>query len=944
MRLLRRFIVFAFLLFETFAFKEYLLKTCGESGFCNRNRHYANNIKNSKNIYYNLDPKSINYDSKLNLLTASVIKTIPGQEFEVFEDDEQTSFQTTKTDDKFIELPITINFLKDIGVRFTLNEKRDISLDNINIDYLNYNRYNETSNWAFDSKILSDNDINLSFTHTFDKKKNNLKIIPNNDKSIEIVIHLKDSFTIDVYYNSQLALTINDKLLLNIEHFRSEEENQLNLVPEESSFGSFEDVFQYSKDDTLPIGPESVALDVTIHGSNDVYGLPEHADSLRLKDTSDTEPYRLYNVDVFEYTLMSKMPMYGAIPLMISNHDNKFWSGIFWNNPADTWIDIKYGNKETSTHWISEAGIIDIVLMFSDMPNQITKKFTTLTGNPTLPLLSSIGYHQCRWNYNDEIDVLTVNAEMDRNQIPYDFIWLDLEYTDDRKYFTWKPNSFSNPKRLLKNLQKFGRQLVVLIDPHIKDGYEISDKLRENDVAVKDHNNNPYTGICWPGKSLWIDSFSKIGSSIWNSFFKKFLYKSVNNLFIWNDMNEPSVFDGPETSAPKDVLYDGGFEGRSVHNVYGMTLHESTYDSLKEFYSEYDKRPFVLTRAFYAGSQRTSAVWTGDNVATWDYLKVSIPMVLSNNIVGYPFIGADIAGFSGDPEEELVVRWYQAGVWYPFFRAHAHIDSKRREPYLFKEPIKSIIRDVIQLRYKLLPTLYTLFQESSIDGSPIMSPMIFNKPQYKEFVDVDDQFYMGNSGILVKPVTEKGIENIDMLFAPGVYYNFYTLESFVIKGDKIESKSIVAPFNKLPFFIEGGNILTLRENMRRSSILMHNDPYTLLVAPDKNGNANGSIYIDDGVTFAYEKGTYLKSSFKLIDGNKMVGEVDHLCEDIKSLGNVEIREIKIANTELKKKFKDYLVVKQDGEEYKVKVDVEDDKYVRIMNPRIKLNNKWEILF
>lgn len=214
-----------------------------------------------------------------------------------------------------------------------------------------------------------------------------------------------------------------------------------------------------------------------------------------------------------------------------------------------------------------------------------------------------------------------------------------------------------------------GRNLVVLIDPHLKKDYEISDRVINENVAVKDHNGNDYVGHCWPGNSIWIDTISKYGQKIWKFFFERFidLPADLTNLFIWNDMNEPSIFDGPETTAPKDLIHDNYIEERSVHNIYGLSVHEATYDAIKSIYSPSDKRPFLLTRAFFAGSQRTAATWTGDNVANWDYLKISIPMVLSNNIAGMPFIGADIAGFAEDPTPELIARWYQAGLWYPFF-------------------------------------------------------------------------------------------------------------------------------------------------------------------------------------------------------------------------------------------------------------------------------------
>jgi len=197
------------------------------------------------------------------------------------------------------------------------------------------------------------------------------------------------------------------------------------------------------------------------------------------------------------------------------------------------------------------------------------------------------------------------------------------------------------------------------------------------------------------------------------------LTQSRENLHLWNDMNEPSVFNGPEITMPKDNLHDGGLEHRDVHNIYGWWMANATATALTQR-TKKPMRPFVLTRSFFAGSQRFGAMWTGDNMAKWEHLEITLPMLLAQGIAGMPFAGADVGGFFGDPEPELLVRWYQSGAFYPFFRAHAHIDTKRREPWLFGEPYTSHIRDALRLRYQLLPAIYTTFYKSSVTGLPIL--------------------------------------------------------------------------------------------------------------------------------------------------------------------------------------------------------------------------------
>ena len=926
------------------AFTDYLLKKCHQAGFCQRNRDYAKNIQLSHNSYYHIDELSVVVDNTTNTLHADIVKTVPREDI----------------GDVVVRLPFTLAFQQDMrSVRFTIDEK---PIEKFNNELLTPYRYNETANWSFanHSDVLDNAPLQWS-TQEQQQESNALAWLSNivfnadEEKVMELTTSGSDlrvrlfleTCQINVYDGKELVLAINDRSLLNFEHHRTLEDNFQNMLPEESSYNMFADDFEYSSSDHIPFGPQSVALDFTFAGFNNLFGIPEHADSLRLRETLDEEPYRLFNVDVFQYNLNSRMPMYGAIPLLMSaNKDRSV--GVFWNNPADTWVDIHYEGSASQSHFMSETGVIDVVVFLGDKPADITDQFTHLTGRPMLPLMSAIGYHQCRWNYNDELDVLTVQENMDREDIPFDFIWLDLEYTDDRKYFTWRPDSFATPGKMLQKLAKYGRQLTVLIDPHLKFTYEASNKVKEHSAEIKNFMGKTYIGRCWPEDSIWIDTMGKIGRTVWDSLFKEFITEKlpsfVDNLQIWNDMNEPSIFNGPETTAPKDLIHDGGFEERAIHNVYGLTVHEATYDSMKQIYSKFDKRPFILSRAYFAGSQRTVAVWTGDNIANWDYLKMSIPMVLSSNIVGLPFNGADVAGFDGNPSPELIARWYQTGIWYPFFRGHAHIDSIRREPYLLEEPIKSNVRDSIRLRYALLPTLYSAFHQSSVDGSPIMKPMFFEYPEYSELYDIDDQFYVGDYGIVVKPITSTETFSTEMVLAPGIYYDLQSLKSTTV--DKLDTVTVDAPLDKIPAFIEGGHLLIKKEVYRRSSKLMINDPYTIVVAPTlSTGSASGKLYVDDGVTFEYESGNYLDVSFTFTNNSVLENTVVHEPSDSKTLGNMYIHKIVLAtdgnNVNVGKTAK--ITVGSDVREVAVEFDEETSSAV-IRDAQIRIDEPWRVEF
>lgn len=264
--------------------------------------------------------------------------------------------------------------------------------------------------------------------------------------------------------------------------------------------------------------------------------------------------------------------------------------------------------------------------------------------------------------------------------------------------------------------------MVAIVDPHIKkaDSFRIYTDARDQDVLVKKADGSQFDGWCWTGTSVWVDFFNPKSWDWWTRMFSFDVWTdSTKSLFIWNDMNEPSVFDGPEITMPKDNLHDGGWEHRDLHNINGMMFHNQTQAAVT-VREEVKKRPFVLSRSFFAGSHRYGAIWIGDNLGTWAHLAGEAAMFLSNSIAGMSFVGSDVGGFFGNPEHEILVRWYQAGAFMPFFRAHAHIDTKRREPYLFEEPIRTYLRDALRLRYKMLPVWYNAFHDAATHGYPVI--------------------------------------------------------------------------------------------------------------------------------------------------------------------------------------------------------------------------------
>lgn len=712
-------------------------------------------------------------------------------------------------------------------------------------------------------------------------------------ESNKIIMYVKP-FKIECYNKDELVIVANDFGRFIFEHHRPKPEG---VGDEElNKNGEWEERF-HEHSDTKPFGPMSVAMDFSFPSATHVYGLASHADNLALKSTSKDDPYRLYNTDVFEYELYIKTSLYGAIPFLISHGVNNS-AGVFWLNAAETWIDIEkqFDSPASSTvveqlvnlvsgsstpkpqsavnaFFMSETGIYDVFFTLGPRPYDVMRQYSRLTGTAPLPPYFSLGYHQSRWNYVDQQDVKTVAENFDVYDIPMDVMWLDIEYTHEKKYFTWDPTKFSEPIDMINALSTKGRKLVTIIDPHIKrdTGYWVHNDATQKGLYVKNRDRNDYDGWCWPGSSGYLDFLNPETASYYSNSYSPEVFKGSNNdVYIWNDMNEPSVFSGPEGTMPKDNVHHGEWEHRDIHNIYGFFQIMLTYDGLVKR-SNGQKRPFILTRSFFAGIQRYGAMWTGDNLADWEHLKISVPMCLSMAIGGVSFCGADVGGFFKNPDPQLLYRWYQTGIYLPFFRAHAHIDTKRREPWLFDKDVMKKIREAIRERQSMMPFWYTVFYEHSKTGAPVIRPLFMEFPTETATFDIDNELLIGNS-ILVRPIAEPDVSHVDVYF-PGtneIWYNKHTFQQYKQNG----VVSVPVTSDNVPVYIRGGHVVPYRNRIRRSAILTLNDPYTLLVALDANGTAFGHLYVDDGDSFDYRNGKYCHLRFVYLNNQLMSQFVD----------------------------------------------------------------------
>ncbi|KAL9124931.1 MAG: hypothetical protein Q9217_005792 [Psora testacea] len=914
--------------------------TCDQSGFCKRNRAYADAVSASTTPSpYQINPETIVFSQ--GQFNAIVDKLL--------------------TDGTIVRLPLTVSFLSSGLSRVTLDEERrqkgDIELRHES--KARKERFNEAPDWA----IVGGLDIDESAHLSEQQEPGSTSVQYGEDKRNKAVIQ-QNPFRIEFGRDDQVQMIFNERGFMNLEHWRpktdqaddegSEKEDQSTWW--EESFGG--------NTDSKPKGPESLGLDITFSGYEHVYGIPEHTGPLSLRETrggSDeafTEPYRLYNTDVFEYELNSPMTLYGAIPLMHA-HKQDSTVGVLWLSAAETWVDIVKAKRngrtkrDTQTHWVSESGILDIFVFLGPKPADLTKAMGDLTGNSQLPAQFSIAYHQCRWNYMSDDEVKEVIAKFDKSAIPVDVIWLDLEYTDDRKYFTWDPDKFQNPIEMHERLDLQHRKTVVLIDPHIKNtqDYSVIQSLKEKVLAIRNKNNQTFEGWCWPGSSHWIDCFNPQGRAWWSSLFKLDYFKgSTHNTYVWNDMNEPSVFNGPEITMPKDNLHYGDWEHRDIHNINGMTFVNATYHALLERNPKKPTRPFVLTRSFYVGSQRLGAMWTGDNLADWAHLKESIPMILSLNIAGFPNSGADVGGFFGTPSSELLTRWFQAGAFYPFFRAHAHLDTRRREPYVAGSPYREIMTRAIRLRYQLLPAWYTAFHEASTDSAPILRPQYYVFPNDEAGFDIDDQFYFASTGLLIKPITSEGATSTHIYIADEeIYYDYFDNVIYSKPG----KYRIETPLDKIPVLAQGGHIVPRKDRPRRSSSLMKYDPFTLVVFIGRDGSAGGSLYVDDGETFDYQSGAYIRSKFLFDSESSTLSSQDITVKGSmtkayhKAMADVRIERVIFIGAPSKWQGKTSVTSEQDSKKHESQLTFRESvggkaAWAVIKDPKVTITKDWKI--
>ncbi|HVF30849.1 MAG TPA: TIM-barrel domain-containing protein, partial [Pyrinomonadaceae bacterium] len=589
-----------------------------------------------------------------------------------------------------------------------------------------------------------------------------------------------------------------------------------------------------------------------------------------------------WNTDTFSYPVGTD-PIYQSIPFFYALRDGKAY-GLFFNNTFRTWFDM----GKTSPHRYSfgaDGGELDYFLFTGGKqrsPKKVLEDYSHLTGRTPLPPMWALGNHQSRWSYFPEKRVREIADGFRSRKIPLDVIHLDIDYMDGYRVFTWDKTRFPNPKKLVSDLKDDGIQTVLIIDPGIKvdakyDTY--ADGKREG-MFVKDPDGSELNRNVWPQASAFPDFTDPRAREWFGARLKPHIDEDVAG--FWTDMNEPGVFLTERTAKPdtfhhpdKTFPYDTPHKGdghagthKRYHNVYGMQMARSTFEGVQKLRPE--KRPFVLTRAGFAGVQRFSAVWSGDNYASWDHLAMTIPLLTNLSVSGVAFIGSDVGGFNDRPSGELYTRWLQASILTPFLRSHSVGWAGNKEPWEYGDEFTPINRRMIELRYQFLPYLYTLFYEHERTGQPVMRPLWYEFPNDRLTYLIGDE-YMAGSDVLVAPIVKEGMRHRDLYLPAGAnWVNWWTGE--LLEGGK--QHRVDAPLDRFPLFIRAGAVVPTQSTIQHTG-LMKNAPLTLNVAVGvaAGKTETATIHQDAGEGYGYRRSEWRRIGLEHSSGSLKISRV-----------------------------------------------------------------------
>jgi alpha-glucosidase len=583
----------------------------------------------------------------------------------------------------------------------------------------------------------------------------------------------------------------------------------------------------------------------TMHRDEKFIGLGEKTGSINRRGNY----FYHWNSDVPAYAL-NQDPLYSTIPFFIGIHDSSVY-GIFFDNTHKSYFNFGGGADEDIFHFGADDGEMNYYIFGGSTVEQVLKDYTALTGRTPMPPLWSLGFQQSRWGYDSQEQLLDIAKTFRDKKLPADVIVSDIPYMDNYKVFTWNPKGFPDPKGMMQQMKIMGFDIVTIIDPGIKieNGYKAYEEGLKGNHFAKYPGGRTYVGHVWPGRCHFPDFTKASTRTWWGQNFKQSLV-DIGVKGFWNDMNEPAAW-GREF--PNLIEFGEGKHKMTlftVKNAYGSLMSKATYEGTRSLMN--GRRPFVLTRAAYAGVQKYSAMWTGDNVSSDDHMLLGFRLLNSMGVSGVPYVGMDIGGFMGNPSPELFIRWLNLAVYSPLFRNHTHIGYNYREPWQFGEYNTGKIRKILEQRYKLLPYLYSSFYQAHQTGMPVnrMLPIQYTFDDNAYNGKYENEFMFGDN-MLVCPVAS----NKDMIevYLPGKETKWYRMN-----GDKIyeggQSYIVPAPIDDVPVFMRAGAIIPMQSAIQHTK----EKGDGMLTVHVWKGDASSFVYYeDDGESYDYEKGKYL---------------------------------------------------------------------------------------
>lgn len=593
------------------------------------------------------------------------------------------------------------------------------------------------------------------------------------------------------------------------------------------------------------------------------------------------EAFTDWNTDAFGWQ-ESTDPIYKSIPYFLTFHKG-ISAGVFLDN---TWRASFEFNKiyQHGYSFGSEAGPLDFYVMYGPTPKQVVEKWAWLVGKTPMPPMWALGYQQSRYSYYPESEVRRIASTLRKDRIPADVIWLDIDYQHKYWPFTVDRERFPTFEQMIKDLRAEHLRTVLITDLHIADqpnqGYKPYDEGIAGDHFVKNPDGTIYVGKVWPGNAVFPDFTQKSTRDWWGTLYKQFVDDGAAG--FWNDMNEPAIFEVPTKTMPGDIQHridEPGFKSRiathlEVHNIFGMQNSRGTFDGLLRLRP--NMRPFVMTRASYAGGQRYAATWTGDNSSTWNHLRQTIPQLENLGLSGFAMSGADVGGFAGSPQSQLLTRWLEVAAFQPIDRDHTAIGTNPQEPWENGTPADlALRRKYIGERYYLMPYLYTLAKSMSDTGLPMMRPLFLEFPhgaQDGEPLDLLDagSFMLGPDLLVAQSPYPDEVDDYTVTLPPGGWYNYWSgarvagttgrkdMDNAAVKQPELKLKNGI----ELPIFVRAGAILP-QQPLVQSTDIKPVGPLTLQVFPptEKDEACEGHVYLDDGLTYDFRKGDYLQMRF-----------------------------------------------------------------------------------